>query len=550
MSVVDVCAVVEATTGGDASGRGAATSSCVRRPVPRAFVSGDPNACAVIVANPVSNAVKFTRPAAASRCALRTARRRRRSRWRTTARASGRHPLPRVSSTVFAGRLVADAPSRRPRPRLLDRPSHRARRTRRGGAGPRQGATFTVTPAARPGPDAPRSPRRRPLPATQRSAAIGVLLLVEDDDASRSRSRSSRGQRARASQASCARDALIAFREHRRLEILISGSPASAPSTDRLFRVDPGATDRGRAIPGDALTGFRVGAGSGAAAFSPASQAHTCPSWHPDELIATVRRALEKGTRPDEPPDCPSTIDLGSSLRSIPMPRSCGRHELIVNPSLPTGVAADHRNGLTNCRMAAKLSSRCRRKCSSSRALGCASGWSRVPCRGPVVQSPSRFVAFAASLSAPRAAMRLEPPTSSRARRCRPTCSSCSTISGSMGNVPVRPFPTRSTGIVRAVGRSTRAAPPSGRCQRRRGECLTARSSRQQRTSSTASAPEPYRSDSPRRTTTSTTARPPEEGQPAELELQPAALLHAGAVRSVREPGRLLPQPGNGFSQP
>ncbi len=59
------------------------------------------------------------------------------------------------------------------------------------------------------------------------------------------------------------------------------------------------ATDRGRGIPAIALTGF-ASAQDRTRVLAAGFQAHLPKPAHPDELIATVRRALD-GLRPEDP---------------------------------------------------------------------------------------------------------------------------------------------------------------------------------------------------------------------------------------------------------
>ena len=300
MSVVDVCAVVESTTEemrpvaqrGDVVLR---TSS-----VPRAFVSGDPERLHQIVANLVSNAVKFTRPGGSVevRCEPRGGD------VTIEVEDDGEGIEPDILPRIFDRFAQADSsPTRRHGGLGLGlaivkhlTEAHGGRADARS-AGPGKGATFTVTlPAARP-------PEERPALAAAASATgdaalggVGVLL-VEDDDASReSLALFLEDKGARVVQASCASDALIAFREHRP-EILISDLGLGAVDGYRLLEWIR-ATDSGRGIPAIALTGF-ASAQDRTRVLAAGFQAHLPKPAHPDELIATVRRALE-GSRPED----------------------------------------------------------------------------------------------------------------------------------------------------------------------------------------------------------------------------------------------------------
>ena len=164
-------------------------------------------------------------------------------------------------------------------------------------AGPGTGAVFTVTlPAARP-------PEERPalsgVPSGVRDTALGGIgvLLVEDDDASReSLALVLEDRGARVVQASCASDALVAFRQHRP-EIVISDLGLGAVDGYRLLEWIR-ATEPGRGVPAIALTGF-ASAQDRSRVLAAGFQAHLPKPAHPDELIATVRRALE-GVRSEE----------------------------------------------------------------------------------------------------------------------------------------------------------------------------------------------------------------------------------------------------------
>jgi PAS domain S-box-containing protein len=303
MSVVDVCAVVEATTEemrpvaqrGDVILR---TSS-----VPRAFVSGDAERLHQIVANLVSNAVKFTRPGGCVEVRCRT----RDGDVVIEVEDDGEGIAPEILPRIFDRFAQADSsPTRRHGGLGLGLAIVKHLTEAHGGhvdvrsAGIGKGTTFTVTlPAARP-------PEERPALAGSASAGgeamlggVGVLL-VEDDDASReSLALFLEDKGARVVQASSASDALAAFREHRP-EILISDLGLGAVDGYRLLEWIR-ATDRGRSIPAIALTGF-ASAQDRSRVLAAGFQAHVPKPAHPDELIATVRRALE-GSRPEGRPE-------------------------------------------------------------------------------------------------------------------------------------------------------------------------------------------------------------------------------------------------------
>lgn len=298
MAAVDVSAVVEATTEemrpvarrGDVALR--ATTAA------RAFVTGDAERLQQVVANLVSNAVKFTRPggSVAVRCE------RRDGDVVIEVADDGEGIDPQILPRIFDRFAQADAsPTRRHGGLGLGLAIVKHLTEAHGGRvaalseGVGCGSTFTVTlPASRP-------PEERPALAGASTAGDVVLhgvdvLLVEDDDASReSLAMFLEDKGARVLQASRADDALRAFSEQRP-GVVISDLGLGTVDGYRLLEWIR-ASDGGRTVPVIALTGF-ASAQDRARVLAAGFQAHLAKPAQPDELLATLRSVLE-GRRRD-----------------------------------------------------------------------------------------------------------------------------------------------------------------------------------------------------------------------------------------------------------
>jgi PAS domain S-box-containing protein len=294
MAVVDLCAVVEATVEEmrPMALRGDVTLRTTSQP--GAFVAGDAERLQQIVANLVSNAVKFTRPGGTIevRCVPRAGT------VLIEVADDGEGIEPSILPRIFDRFAQADSsPTRRHGGLGLGLAIVKHLTEAHGGHvdarsdGVGRGATFTVTlPAARP-------PEERPAltaASGSRGAALGGIgvLLVEDDDASReSLALFLEDKGAHVVQASCATDALAAFRAHRP-EIVVSDLGLGAIDGYRLLEWIR-ATERGRDVPAIALTGF-ASAQDRSRVLAAGFQAHVAKPAQPDELVATMRRALDR----------------------------------------------------------------------------------------------------------------------------------------------------------------------------------------------------------------------------------------------------------------
>ncbi|MBY0279623.1 response regulator [Candidatus Binatia bacterium] len=300
MGAVDLSAVVEATAEEmrPIARRGDVTLRTLT--APHTFVTGDAERLQQVVANLVSNAVKFTRPGGSVevRCGQHG------SDVTIEVIDDGEGIDPAILPHVFDRFAQGDAsPTRRHGGLGLGLAIVKHLTEAHGGRaaahsdGVDRGSTFTVTlPAA-------RAPEERPVLAGGAAVAGDAslrgleVLLVEDDEASReSLALFLQDRGARVIQASCAEDALNAFREHRPA-VLISDLGLGAVDGYRLLEWIR-ASEGGRTVPAIALTGF-ASAQDRTRALAAGFAAHLAKPAQPDELLAALRRALEARRRSD-----------------------------------------------------------------------------------------------------------------------------------------------------------------------------------------------------------------------------------------------------------